>query len=292
MGTIVVGDLHLKQSRVLPLVDTALEQTGAGRVVLCGDFTDDWGSTDADELQELAVMNLWASECRRTGTQVDLLMGNHDFAYFTGHGNAGTHTWITPEVRRLLTEAGIALATNVGDILVTHAGLTRAWAQRSLGARAEGRTDPEGAGEDARGDAGEARAEQLAAALNEWFASGNHELWAELDEVGRARGGRGLPGPLWADASELAADPLPGLRQIVGHTPMLTCTRLPEEGRRRRLPGAPRRPADSDGAAELPELWACDTFSTYHSGAPIGDGSLLLVDDAGLVSVLPTAYTE
>lgn len=148
MGTIIAGDLHLKQSRVLPLIDAALERTGARRVVFCGDYTDDWGSTDADELQELAIMGAWAGERRRGGVQVDLLMGNHDFAYFTGRGNAGTHTWITPEVRRLLTEAGIAMATSVDDILVTHAGLTRSWAQRSLGARTEGHTDPVCAGKD------------------------------------------------------------------------------------------------------------------------------------------------
>ena len=269
MKTIVMGDLHLKQGRVLPLVDAAVERAGARRVVMCGDYTDEWGASDADELEALALMVAWTGERRRAGMRVDLLMGNHDFAYFAGRGNSGTRRGITSEVVRLLSEAGVTMATSVGDILLTHAGLTKAWAERRLtplDREAEGETTP------ADGDA--ALAERMASVLNTIYKSGDRARWVELDEAGRARGGWGLPGPLWADATELAADPLPGLRQVVGHTPMSTCVRL----------------LDDERHPELPELWACDTFSTYRNGAPIGDGALLLIDDEGAIAALPTSY--
>ena len=304
--TIVAGDLHLKQEHVLPLVDAAVERVGAERVILCGDYTDEWGASNADELEALALMVAWASERRRSGIQVDLLMGNHDFAYFTGRGNSGTRRGIGPEVVRLLREAGVTMATAVGDILLTHAGLTSSWAERRLGPRAWNiqAESPQADGAPETGDrahAGEPEAAacgeagampsdetaptngevagtneaaqtpeapepplagQLARALNDIYESEDRTRWADLDEAGRARGGWGLPGPLWADATELAADPLPGLRQIVGHTPMSTCARL----------------LDDERHPELPELWVCDTFSTYRSGSPIGDGALLLID--------------
>lgn len=268
MKAVVVGDLHLKQSRVLPLIDAALERTGADRVVLCGDYTDDWGASDDDQLGELAQLVAWIGGRRRAGVRVDTLMGNHDFAYLTGNGNSGTRRWLIPEVRRLLGDIDIVMATCVDDILVTHAGVTGRWAEHRLGLPAEGDDTPVTAG-------------QVRDKLNAWLADEDRTHWNELDEVGRARGGWGLPGPLWADASELVADPLPGLRQIVGHTPMPTCTCL----------------TDDEGVPGREEIWACDTFSTYRNGTPIGDASLLLVDDepagasdgpAPRISVLPT----
>ncbi|MBS5450816.1 MAG: metallophosphoesterase [Coriobacteriia bacterium] len=259
MRTIVVGDLHLKQSRVLPLVDEAMEQAGARRVVLCGDVTDDWGATDADALSELAQMALWVGELRLSGVRVDVLMGNHDFAYVGGPDTPGMRPWIRLEVQRLLYELGVVIATDIDDILATHAGLTEAWARSCL------TWEPSTA---------EPAANQIARQLNKMLESGDRENFRRLGATGPARGGWGTPGPLWADATELAADYLPGLRQIVGHTPMTTCTRL----------------LDDERHPDLPELWACDTFSTYRNGTPIGDGSLLLVDDNGRVSVVRTEY--
>lgn len=70
------------------------------------------------------------------------------------------------------------------------------------------------------------------------------------------------------NTSELAADSLPGVRQVVGHTPRRTCARLRAD----------------------PEVWCCDTFSLFRDGRPIGDGTVLVVDDGkiGVVGEKPT----
>ena len=92
-----------------------------------------------------------------------------------------------------------------------------------------------------------------------------------LTQAGAGRGGRELPGPVWADRGELCADPLPGLDQIVGHTP---------------VPTVEVRPIDAGDGAQAPvRLAFCDTFSLTSRLSPIGDGSMLVVDGAGMRAV-------
>ena len=45
-----------------------------------------------------------------------------------------------------------------------------------------------------------------------------------FDMAGPARGGRSVPSPVWADRTELEADPWAGWIQVVGHTPVPTVT--------------------------------------------------------------------
>lgn len=51
MKTIVVGDMHQKQRSILPIVDNAIRFLGARRIVLLGDYCDDYSpnrdTTDA-----------------------------------------------------------------------------------------------------------------------------------------------------------------------------------------------------------------------------------------------------
>lgn len=291
MKTIVVGDLHLKQSRVLPQVERAAARHGAGRVVLCGDYVDEFGATDEDELRELTYMAGWLEARRAEGLVVDALLGNHDFAYLMGWEISGYRPAVAPSVRWMLKEMHLAVATTVGDILVTHAGLTASWAQKHpevLGPCGAGRENPAAENpknlEGARAE-GEATpdvaagacsqepcaAEVACAALGALYAQGpESEAWNALFAAGPARGGWQRPGPLWADVHELLAGPVPGMRQIVGHTPLETCTRLDTPS----------------------EIWACDTFSCYRSGNPIGDGTGLLVDDDGSITVVPIRDEE
>ena len=246
--TLVVGDLHLKMSRYLPLVEERAREMGCGRVVLCGDYCDDWGATPEKATSELAYLAMWAGEARATGLAVDCLVGNHDYAAIWGDDRcSGTQFAAWPEERRLLAQVGIAMATNVGDFLVTHAGLTAAWA------------------DDAGLPAG-ASAQKLANMLNAMYADDARR--PRLYAVGMLRGGGSLPGPLWADLRELARDPYPGLRQLVGHTPVPSAHRVPD-------------------AAGGEELWACDTLSVSPWGEDMGDATCLLVGEDGEVSVVP-----
>ena len=99
--------------------------------------------------------------------------------------------------------------------------------------------------------------DEAKAQLNGLFARGTWSDLRALSSCGTGRGGWDEPGPLWADRSELWEDAYPGISQIVGHTPL----------------------------AGGEELWLCDTFSLTSRMRPIGDGSMLLVED-GRVEVV------
>ena len=58
MRTIVVGDMHQKQHLVLPIVDNAIRFLGAKRVVLLGDYCDDY-SPDRDETDAEKLLRGW-----------------------------------------------------------------------------------------------------------------------------------------------------------------------------------------------------------------------------------------
>ena len=60
-------------------------------------------------------------------------------------------------------------------------------------------------------------------------------------------------------------DALPGVPQIVGHSPVERVENY----------------ASGWMTAGRDLLWACDTMSLMSYGAPIGDGSMLLVDEPG-----------
>ena len=78
MRTIVVGDMHQKQHPILPIVDSAIRLLGARRVVLLGDYCDDYSpnrdTTDAKKLLEgLEFQADWIDRTRGRGIQVDVL---------------------------------------------------------------------------------------------------------------------------------------------------------------------------------------------------------------------------
>lgn len=89
--------------------------------------------------------------------------------------------------------------------------------------------------------------------------------WGDLDSCPPSRGGWSLPGPLWADLRDMLDDALPGVPQIVGHSPVERVENY----------------ASGWMTAGRDPLWACDTMSLMSYGAPIGDGSMLLVDEPG-----------
>ncbi|MDJ1121833.1 metallophosphoesterase [Olsenella sp. YH-ols2217] len=238
MKTMVVGDLHLKASVALPLIAATGARMGVGRYVLLGDVTDDWGASPELAMSELGVLADWKDAQEADGRQVALLLGNHDHAYLARDPIRGTLTEALEKVREMLLGLDPIAAVTVGPVLVTHAGVTEAWRSRHL--------------PDAH------TADELAEGLNDTQALLG---WEALASCGGARGGRQIPGPLWADLRELAIDPAPGVDQAVGHTPVPSVSRMATVGGR--------------------TLWACDTLSCTGSGTPLGDGTCLVLYDDG-----------
>lgn len=254
MSTLVLGDLHLKQRTVLPrvmeyLADPALD---VRRVVFLGDACDEWGATPGPALEALSFYADWVDARRAEGLQMDVLVGNHDLCYIRGRVGSGTIESIMREVRGLLEDRlHVQMATTVGRFLCCHAGITQQWADAYLADVPMTPVD-------------------VAAALNAMLADSSQ--WAALDSAGPSRGGWKVPGPVWADACDMAMDAVADLDQMVGHTPVAHAGRLALIGW-------------EDGLA--PEVWVCDSMSLMRSGVPIGDGSMALVDDAGAVRSLP-----
>ncbi len=247
MKTLIVGDIHLKARSILPEVDEILEgDAGIGRVVFVGDICDEWGASEDRLMRELEEFADWVEERRRDGMQVDVLFGNHDFQYLLGEQGPGTQLELAPFVHETLFSLGLQIATLSDGFLVTHAGVTQAWCDEYLDA-------PE-------------NAEEVVEQLNGLLEDGSCYSLGSLFTCGPDRGGFDLPGPLWADRYELQEDPLEGIPQIVGHTPVETAA-LGEH-----LQWSP----------DAAEIWFCDTFSLFSDMRPIGDGSMLLVDEGAV----------
>lgn len=264
MKTIVVGDMHQKQNLVLPIVDNAIRLLGARRVVLLGDYCDDYSpdrdETDAEKLlRGLEYQVDWVDRTRNRGMQVDVLLGNHDMQYLIERQGPGTNLNCIVPVRRLLAQMNVRMAAAVDGWLATHVGLTSQFADIVL----EIDVEAEPFGEPSY--SAESLAAQLNAAfdhaLTEMFNHGNDEELLLFSLCGPGRGGISIPGPLWASTSELTVLGMPHLDQIVGHTPVYSVCELEEQGFRGE------------------RFMACDTFSTDFDFRPLGDGSILLADD-------------
>lgn len=264
MRTIVVGDMHQKQHLVLPIVDNAIRLLGARRVVLLGDYCDDYSpdrdETDAEKLlRGLEYQVDWVDRTRERGMQVDVLLGNHDMQYLIERQGPGTNLNCIVPVRRLPAQMNVRMAAAVDGWLATHAGLTSQFADIVL--EIDGEAEPFGE----PSYSAESLAAQLNAvfdhALTEMFEHGNDEELLLFNLCGPGRGGACIPGPLWASTSELTVLGMPHLNQIIGHTPVYSVYELEEQG----FSGE--------------RFMACDTFSTDFDFRPLGDGSVLLADD-------------
>ena len=247
---LAVGDMHLKQEIILPRVDVLAERYEVDRVVLLGDYCDEWRADDDMCMRGLYRLADWVDEGRSSGLRVDVLLGNHDYQYLLGEEGPGTHVALMGTVRALLIDLEPVIAVENDGFLFTHAGVTDSWAERYLNEPCD--------------------AADACVQLNDMYQSSQSEDRCALAACGPGRGGWDTPSPLWADCEELREDPFPGIGQIVGHTPLSTCE-SGDEG------------FDAFDADE--RLWFCDTFSLNSSMRPLGDGSMLLIDD-GNVSVV------
>lgn len=264
MRTIVVGDMHQKQHLILPIADSTVRLLGARRVVLLGDYCDDYSpnrdETDAEKLlRGLEYQVDWVDRARTRGLRIDVLLGNHDVQYLIERQGPGTNLNCIVPVRRMLAQMNVRMAAAVDGWLATHAGLTSQFADIVL------EIDVEAEPFDEPSYTAESLADQLNTAfdhaLTEMFEHENDEELLLFNLCGPGRGGISIPGPLWASTSELTVLGTPHLNQIIGHTPVYSVRELEEQGFRGE------------------RFMACDTFSTDFEFRPLGDGSVLLIDD-------------
>ena len=240
MKTVIIGDVHAKPY-IIEQVEKILKNSL--NVVLVGDYVDDWITTPQQNkwvIKELIRLK------EQFINQLTLLIGNHDLSEAFGleyHDLrcAGFRSEISEEVssdiRWLIKKGWLQVATRVDGYLVSHAGFTDEWFTNLTDGDVEHLLD------------------QM-----------THSSLKRLNMCGPGRGGRDeYSGPLWASKDELVwSCSMREPRQIVGHTPVESCT----HARRDEI-----------------DIWFIDTFSTYMDGKNIGDGTVLLVDD-GQVKVI------
>ena len=250
--TLIVGDLHLKQESLFPLIDGAIEHAGATDVILCGDYMDDWGADSWFALDALSSLIAWIDGKRDAGITVTPLVGNHDFCYLNHFIGCGTDQRILDDAGWKLKQMGLRAAAVADGRLVTHAGVTGGWHDRYI-------PDTE-------------TSYEIAAALNEML-DGTVTFARCLYEAGYGRGGGSMtPGPLWADMGELLDDPAPYINQIVGHTPVMSADTHVAHWY-----------GDVQEGASFVSF--CDTFSLRRNLTPLGDGSMLVVGDGKVESI-------
>jgi hypothetical protein len=142
--------------------------------------------------------------------RVILLWGNHDAQYYwTEERCSGFRPEMLHDFGEILREnfERLQFAYQEGNVIWTHAGITNYFYEKICR-----KTSLKLSGID------KLSLEKLASFIN---VQSMHRKWDPLFNVGKLREGfDNIPGPLWADKRELLADPLPGMIQVVGHTPV------------------------------------------------------------------------
>jgi hypothetical protein len=170
------------------------------KIIFVGDYVDSFtvGNLDMKEnLQDIIHL------ARFERDKIVLLLGNHDVQYFIP--KSGGCSGFRPEMQWDFHELFqrdrelFHLAFQYKDWLWSHAGVN----ERFFSDHMENR--PRHVKED------------WAYMLNDMLNREEHQVF----QVSYFRGGASLyAGPLWTDRKELVHQPMPGINQIVGHTPV------------------------------------------------------------------------
>ena len=191
--TLIIPDIHHKTW----VVDEILNAERFDEVVFLGDYFDDFNDTPEDARRTAEWLHAYAGTPGFT-----FLYGNHDLPYrfpVPGLDCAGFTIEKWQEILQVLEEVhweSFKLHTWIDGWLLSHAGWNRRFSNAS-------------------GQVNRSWIDQLCAeCLSQLHDGKMHPLAA----AGMSRGGwQSVGGITWQDWSEL--NPIPGLRQIVGHTP-------------------------------------------------------------------------
>jgi len=217
MRTILcIGDIHGRDDWKEIANDALLKFQ---HIIFVGDYVDSFNISPA--LIKYNLEAIIGFKIQNPGN-VDLLLGNHDYAYINDHHGISGFKWHQWQVYKKIFQDnkdlfqiawGYTNPKTKKYTLATHAGLTQTYYNKYLIPRLQDESSAlykltEGRGVNT----------PLHEILN--FLRDDDILWT----VGPARGGYQAPGPLWADYRELIEDPYEGINQIFGHTASGTAT--------------------------------------------------------------------
>lgn len=247
------GDIHNKARRILPEVDEVIAKQGITRIVLLGDYVDEFGEGTKRIIDSTLFLADWVKVRRAKGLTVNVLMGNHDLPYVVNpcdlgyyqvkHSVAPHHSSAQRKLHDIMREMidSAAVYINYKDVstgvwrglVASHAGFTESWSSKL----------------------GYTSIKDLIDKTNHLYSESN--LY-KLSWAGQEVGGFDLPSPCWAGEQELIIKgAMRGVTQVVGHTAQF---------------GITKRTSDSGS-----DLWFCDMHS-WISEEQRGDGSMLMLD--------------
>lgn len=258
MKTLIIGDLHSHFQRYKMEVCDAINIFSPEEIVFLGDYIDSDSVTSNEKLIDLESLAYFKRELLSLNIKPVFLVGNHDYAYiFNFHLNK-TSEDIVDEVRNiLLNKLEVRLVHYVKPYLCSHAGILEKWLKFNKLSFSD---------------------EIIACEkLNEMFYNAKSECAKKnfiqdkeffnyknpafiLFFNGPGRGGMDkFAGPLWADRNqELITGASYNLNQIVGHTPVSSCNCMYKNNK---------------------QIWFCDTFTLDNNDKPLGDHSMLYVEN-------------
>lgn len=243
---LIVGDIHMKP-HILDKARELYNKGGIDKVILMGDYMDDWNDSNILAFEMLATLNEFMEEIPTIA-----LIGNHELAYLEGQHYGGWTGGKQVIFNQLFDREKFTLSFQEGDWLFTHAGLTARWARYASTLDIEPNN---------KNDMVYLKIEDYEN-ISAWL----NDLWKRypgiFKSIGKARGGFGHGSPLWADWSELVADTFRGVNQIVGHTPHQEV----QMKRRRTV-----------------KLWCVDVWSNDAPGGFLiwEDGNIINLDSTG-----------
>lgn len=246
--TLVVGDLHTK-FHILDKVKQLIPKYD--KVVFLGDYVDEWDTVPEASYNLLTSLK---ELYEQNPHKIVLLLGNHELSEWL-EGNFKCSGW-NPTTSNYVKDfmykfhSIFQLAYAQDDFLFTHAGITNEWAKKYLFTEPYITYSLLTAGDITN---------ELNHTLRHYEDNDiDEKIFNGLSEVGYHRGGWGTPSPIWADLNDLLADPLEGIKQVVGHTPIYTAMHY---------------------QTHQTDLYCCDTHSLTPQKEPIGDDSLLQIID-------------
>lgn len=126
MTTVILGDIHGSR-RWEEAVDAS---DPWDQVIFVGDYFDDFTISGTEQLTNFKEILAFK---RERPTEVTLLVGNHDFHYLPAAAGTDRYSGYQPKlagaIREVLLDAAkdMTIATQVGDYLITHAGVSTKW---------------------------------------------------------------------------------------------------------------------------------------------------------------------
>lgn len=204
---LVVPDAHLK----IDVIERGMELANklmCDRVILLGDYFDDWFGmdTDYDDMRHYLKDLL-----RKNHGRVIPLIGNHELSYL-GYPCSGYRRSVEPIVRATVeNDFRFVPCYSCDGILYSHAGVTSEWLLAN-------KVFPKNMIKYHIGP-------KTGAEIVETEILKVEGLDA-FAQAGPGRGGHGVPSPMWADLTELIADPISSFKQVVGHTPVSEITKI------------------------------------------------------------------